>query len=175
MLLLLYYNACMYYIMHTCINDMLICIHVLYYHIVLYYSVIITHPRDAEWNYNASDHRIIREYIYFTVCYATEPDLLYAKDYICIVEYKWEMSSSGSMAENGARVRWRATGKAFVKKFAMFLRPGTKMMRNWCCFTRSRSQWNRISSDFDIFKLMLSLVRPMATSLSQKIGVGGWG
>ena len=32
----------MYYIMHTCINDMLICIHVLYYHIILYYTIIIT-------------------------------------------------------------------------------------------------------------------------------------
>ena len=50
-------------------------------------------------------HRIIRYYIYFTVCYTTEPDLPYAKDYICIVEYNLEMSSSGSMAENGARVR----------------------------------------------------------------------
>ena len=48
LLLLLYYNAYMYYIMHTCINDMLLCIRVLYYHIVLYYTVIITHPRDAE-------------------------------------------------------------------------------------------------------------------------------
>ena len=50
-------------------------------------------------------HRIIREYIYVTVCYAAEPDLPYAKNYICTVEYKLEMSSSGSMAENGARVR----------------------------------------------------------------------
>ena len=50
-------------------------------------------------------HRIIREYIYVTLCYTTEPDLPYAKNYICIVEYNLEMSSSGSMAENGARVR----------------------------------------------------------------------
>ena len=57
----------MYYIMHTCINDMLLCIRVLYYYIVLYYTVIITHPRDAEWNYNASSNKII--YLFYCMLY----------------------------------------------------------------------------------------------------------
>ncbi len=35
--------------------------------------------------------------------------------------------------------------------------------------------WNRMSKDFDIFGHTVLLARPIATSLSQKITVAGWG
>ncbi len=61
-----------------------------------------------------------------------------------------------------------------MKKSATLSLLGTKMMRKCPWRTRSRNQWKRISSDFDILRLMVSVARPMVTSLSQKSGVGGW-
>ena len=42
--------------------------------------------------------------------------------------------------------------------------PGTNTTRN---------QWNRISKDFDIFRVTVLLARPIAHSLSHEMTVGG--
>jgi hypothetical protein len=62
-----------------------------------------------------------------------------------------------------------------VKKSARFRSPGTKTTRNRPWSMRSRSQWNRISKDFDVFGVTVLLARPIAHSLSYEMTIAGRG
>ena len=81
----------------------------------------------------------------------------------------------GGVQYTGARATWTWTGRALVKKSASWRSPEIHDMENKFWRTRHRSQSNRMSMDFDFFGRTVSVARPIAHPLSQRIGVGGWG
>jgi hypothetical protein len=67
------------------------------------------------------------------------------------------------------------TGRGLVKKPAQFSSDRTNGTVNSSRDTRSLIQLKRWSIDLDFLGMAVWVDRPMAHSLSQNIGVGGWG
>ena len=81
----------------------------------------------------------------------------------------WWHTKMGTISE------WRQTGRGLVKKSAQLSSDLTYGIVNSRRETRSRIQLNRWSMDFDFLGMTVWVERPIAHSLSQNMGVGGWG
>ena len=79
------------------------------------------------------------------------------------------------MNKEGREISVAVNGKGLGEEISDVLKRGDIREVKRCWETRSRSQLKRMPMDFDFFCLTEEDEMPMAHSLSQKIGEGGWG